>query len=163
METERKFLIKEIPGRLEEYKKKEIEQGYLCTSPVIRIRKSNEEYYMTYKSRSDKDAGSKVALVCEEVELPLTEEAYYHLREKADHRLITKTRYLIPLREGLTAELDIFKGDLDGLVFAEVEFETEEAAGSFCPPPWFAEEVTFDDRYKNNVLAMEKDLRGLQH
>lgn len=158
METERKFLINSIPGDLSEYKKKEIEQGYLCTSPVVRIRKSNDEYYMTYKSKLGQIAVSTVAQVCEEVELPLTEEAYYHLRDKVDHRLITKNRYLIPLEKGLTAELDIFKGEFEGLIFAEVEFQNEEEAGKFQPPAWFDKEVTFDDRYKNNVLSTRMEL-----
>ncbi len=158
METERKFLLKKLPEDLTVYKKKEIEQGYLCTNPVVRIRKSNEDYYMTYKSRLNKTIDSSVALVCEEVELPLTKEAYYHLREKVDLRLITKCRYLIPLDNGLTAELDIFEGELEGLVFAEVEFKSEEEAADFTPPDWFSKEVTFDDHYKNNVLATTADL-----
>lgn len=161
METERKFLLKRLPENLSGYAKKEIEQGYLCTNPVIRIRKSNDDYYMTYKSRLNREAASTVALVCEEVELPLTREAYYHLREKVDLRLITKTRYLIPLSDGLTAELDIFEGELEGLVFAEVEFVSEEEAGNFKLPDWFSKEVTFDDRYKNNVLAMTVNLKEL--
>ncbi len=162
METERKFLLKKLPEDLTAYKKKEIEQGYLCTNPVVRIRKSNEDYYMTYKSRLNKTADSSVALVCEEVELPLTKEAYYHLREKVDLRLITKSRYLIPLTGGLTAELDIFEGELYGLIFAEVEFKSEEEAAGFVPPDWFSKEVTFDDRYKNNVLATTNNLAGLK-
>lgn len=72
METERKFLLKRLPENLSGYAKKEIEQGYLCTNPVIRIRKSNDDYYMTYKSRLNREAVSTVTLVCEEVELPLT-------------------------------------------------------------------------------------------
>ncbi|SHJ61440.1 CYTH domain-containing protein [Anaerocolumna jejuensis DSM 15929] len=161
METERKFLLGKLPEDLSAYKKKEIEQGYLCTNPVIRIRKSNEDYYMTYKARVKNMAASTVALVCEEAEFPLTREAYYHLREKVDMRLITKTRYLIPLSDGLMAELDIFEGELKGLVFAEVEFKSEEEAKAFKLPDWFSEEVTFDDRYKNNVLAMTVNLEEL--
>lgn len=162
METERKFLLHRLPENLAAYEKKEIEQGYLCTNPVIRVRKSNDEYYMTYKSRTNTQAASNAALVCEEVELPLTKEAYYHLREKADCRLITKNRYLIPLSDGLTAELDIFEGELKGLIFAEVEFKSEEEARNFKMPDWFLEDVTFDDRYKNNVLAMAENLLELK-
>jgi adenylate cyclase len=161
METERKFLLNKLPEDLYSYPVKNIEQGYLCTNPVIRIRRSNEDFYMTYKSRLDITKEDSVALVCEEVELPLTKEAYYHLREKTDLRLITKKRYLIPLEAGLTCELDIFTGELEGLIFAEVEFKSEEEAGEFKLPDWFDKEVTFDDRYKNNVLALTKDLTEL--
>ncbi|WOO36708.1 CYTH domain-containing protein [Anaerocolumna sp. AGMB13020] len=161
METERKFLLNKLPEDLYYFPVKNIEQGYLCTNPVIRIRRSNEDYYMTYKSRLNVTKEDSVALVCEEVELPLTKEAYYHLREKTDLRLITKKRYLIPLEAGLTCELDIFEGELEGLIFAEVEFKSEKEAGKFKLPDWFGKEVTFDDRYKNNVLALTKDLSEL--
>lgn len=162
METERKFLLNKLPENLYGYPVKDIEQGYLCTNPVIRIRKSNDDYYMTYKSRLKGSKEECIALVCEEVELPLTKEAYYHLREKTDLRLITKKRYLIPLESELTAELDIFEGELSGLIFAEVEFVSEEEAKNFVLPDWFDKEVTFDDRYKNNVLALTKDLSELK-
>ena len=49
MEIERKYLVRKLPENLEQYNKKEIAQGYLCTEPVVRIRRSNDDYYMTYK------------------------------------------------------------------------------------------------------------------
>ena len=49
MEIERKYLVKEIPVNLDQYESKKIAQGYLCTEPVVRIRRSNNDYYMTYK------------------------------------------------------------------------------------------------------------------
>ena len=91
MEIERKFLITELPENLEQYPFHLIEQGYLCTAPVVRIRKQDEEYYLTYKSKG--------MMVREEYNLPLTAEAYYHLKEKVDGNLISKKRYLIPLTE----------------------------------------------------------------
>lgn len=162
MEIERKFQIKIIPENLEQYAKKEIEQGYLCTKPVVRIRKSNENYILTYKSRIGMESKpDEVALTCEEVELSLTQESYEHLRLKTDNNLITKTRYLIPLDNGLTVELDVFHGHLEGLLFAEVEFPTEEAAADFQPPEWFGLDVSFDKRYKNNYLSKVDSLSEL--
>ena len=49
MEIERKFLIKELPENLETYPSHLIEQAYLCTKPVVRIRRQDDDYYMTYK------------------------------------------------------------------------------------------------------------------
>lgn len=156
MEIERKFKIKKIPENLDSYNKKEIEQGYLCGTPVVRIRRSNGDYILTYKSKQNLKTGDEIeeksARTCEEVELPLTEEAYLHLRKKADGRLIRKTRYLIPY-EKYTIELDIFYGDLEGLIFAEVEFPNEEESGKFSPPDWFGEDVTFKKEYSNRYLA----------
>lgn len=71
MEIERKFLIKEIPFNLDSYKARKIEQAYLCTEPVVRIRRDNEDYYLTYKSKG--------FVAREEYNLPLTQEGYSHL------------------------------------------------------------------------------------
>ena len=43
----------------------------------------------------------------EEYNLPLTQEAYEHLKPKSDGLVISKTRYLIPEKNGLTIELDV--------------------------------------------------------
>jgi CYTH domain-containing protein len=145
MEIERKFLLKNIPENLEKYESKKIAQGYLCTAPVVRIRRSNDDYYLTYKG-----AG---LMSREEYNLPLTRESYEHLLPKIDGLLIAKTRYLIPLWDGLTAELDIFEDELAPLSLVEVEFETEEVANSFTPPDWFGEDVTQDGRYHNSYLS----------
>ena len=51
MEIEKKFLVKVLPDGLEQYEKKVIEQGYLCQRPVVRVRRSNNNYILTYKSR----------------------------------------------------------------------------------------------------------------
>ena len=147
MEIERKYLIDKdnIPCRLEEYPSRQIEQGYLCTEPVVRIRRDNEDYVLTYKSKG--------LMVREEYNLPLTSEAYQHLKAKIDGRLIQKTRYMLPLDNGLTIELDLFHGDLEPLILAEVEFPDEETAVSFQAPSWFGEDVTFSSRYHNSILS----------
>ena len=162
MEIERKFTVKQLPEHLEQYQKKEIEQAYICSKPTIRVRKSNEEYILTYKSRLGMMKSEEVtARACEEVELPLTEQAYEHLKEKADGSVIAKTRYLIPIENNRKIELDVFHGYLEGLVFAEVEFETEEAAAAYILPDWFLEDVTFDRRYSNAVMTKYSSLEEL--
>ena len=169
-EIERKFRIKELPQQLEQYEKKEIEQGYLCVKPVVRIRKSvnrtGTKYILCYKSKLGLEKKTDmVANTCEEAEFLLTEEAYLHLREKADGRLIQKTRYIIPLEQGLKIELDVFHGELEGLYFAEVEFQDEESAAAFELPSWFADDVTFDKRFKNNYIALAEtvDVKAMMH
>ncbi len=154
MEIERKFLITSLPENLDSYSFLHIEQGYLCTEPVIRIRRQEEEFYLTYKSRG--------LLVREEYNLPLTKEAYLHLIPKLDGILISKKRYLIPFEFDncvLTIELDIFEGELAPLIVAEVEFATEEAAKAFIPPKWFGEDVTYSMDYHNSILSQ----KGLKH
>ena len=144
MEIERKFLIKELPQNLDSYPVRHLEQGYLCTAPVVRIRRDNDKYELTYKGKG--------CMVRKEHNLPLTKEAYEHLREKIDGRLIVKKRYMIPL-EQYTIELDVFEGDLAPLTLAEVEFSSEEDAKAFVPPEWFAEDVTFSKLYHNSFLS----------
>lgn len=145
MEIERKFLPAELPQNLSQFAFHKIEQGYLCTSPVVRIRRSDDDYYLTYKSKG--------MLAREEYNLPLTAEAYEHLKPKADGRIIAKTRYLIPLDDTLTVELDVFEGDLAPLFLAEVEFASEEEANAFVPPAWLGEDVTYDSHYHNSNMS----------
>lgn len=145
MEIERKYLISRLPEDLDSYPCRQIEQGYLNTEPVIRIRKDGETYELTYKSKG--------LMVREEYNLPLSEEAYLHLRTKIDGRLIQKKRYRIPLSDIFTAELDIFEGDLAPLILAEVEFPDIRTAESFLPPDWFGEDVTFSGEYHNSRLS----------
>lgn len=145
MEIERKFLIKKLPDNLTSYKARKIEQAYLCTDPVVRVRRDNDDYYLTYKSKG--------MIVREEYNLPLTKEAYGHLLAKADGNIITKTRYEIPEKDNLTIELDVFEGKFDGLLLAEVEFASEEEALGYIPPEWFGEDVSNSAKYHNSTLS----------
>lgn len=145
MEIERKYLLRSLPEHLESYPYKQIEQGYLNTEPVVRIRRSDDIYTLTYKGKG--------LMVREEYNLPLNAESFAHLKEKIDGRLIKKRRYLIPLDDRHTIELDIFEGDLAPLQLAEVEFATEEEANAFVPPAWFGEDVTFSTKYHNSRLS----------
>ena len=183
MEIERKFLADPSGLDLSKYRKKEMSQGYVSTDPVIRIRRSNEDYILTVKNGG--------LLVREEFETPLTAEQYAALSEKVEGIFLSKTRYLIPIRcdaagvrevtdenpggkdrrmiaetsggpgrgtedsvgKAYTIELDIFHGALDGLIYAEVEFPTVEEAEQFTPPSWFLREVTKDGSYTNAALS----------
>lgn len=153
MEIEKKYTIRKLPDNLEQYACVKIEQGYLCKGPIVRIRRWNEDYILTYKSKSEFDEKKYGTKITNEVELPLTKEAYEHLKEKVDGSLIVKDRYLIPLSQGRTAELDCFHGHLEGLCFAEVEFDSIEQAEQFVCPEWFDEDVSLDRRYANYYLS----------
>ena len=145
MEIERKYLVDKLPAHMEQYPCRIISQGYLNTDPVVRIRRDNDKYELTYKSKG--------FLARQEYNLPLNREAYEHLLTKIDGRFIQKKRYMLPLPNGLTAELDVFEGDLAPLILVEVEFASEEDANSFTPPSWFGEDVTFSEKYHNSSLS----------
>lgn len=159
MEIERKFTVKKLPDHLDQYPCHIIEQAYLNTDPVVRIRRQDDEYYMTYKGKG--------LLTREEYNLPLNEHSYYHLREKADGNVISKKRYVIPVDHptfaseyaksidstGLCIELDIFDEPFAPLVIAEVEFPSEDMANAFMPLDWFDQDVTKNPSYHNSNLS----------
>lgn len=142
MEIERKFLVRDIPENINQYDCRIIEQGYLCTNPVVRVRRDNDDYYMTYKALG--------LMVREEYNLPLTKESYELLVKKSEGNIISKKRVVIPYGK-YTIELDIFNSPID-LVMAEVEFESVEEAEAFTAPDWFLEDVTNDRRYHNSNM-----------
>ncbi len=151
MEIERKFLTGKLPENLDEYAYHIIEQAYLTTDPVIRVRREDDEYYMTYKGNSSEDT----ALAHSEYNLPLTKDSYETLKSKADGNIITKKRVLIPYGK-YTIELDIFDEPFKPLVIAEVEFPSIEEANSFEKPDWFKEEVTGQKQYSNARMSRKR-------
>ncbi len=158
MEIERKFTLKYLPQNLESYPCRIIEQAYLNTDPVVRVRQQDTSYYLTYK-------GSGM-MAREEYNLPLNEESYHHLLAKADGNVISKKRYVIPLENPqfssdfapsstprLVIELDVFAPPFAPLIMAEVEFPSKEMANAFLPPDWFAEDVTMNPEYHNSNMS----------
>ena len=150
-EIERKWLIneKDIPYNLEEGVKQEIVQTYINFSPEIRVRNINngEKYILTIKSNMSVDG-----LTRDEKEYYISEEEYNNLLKKQEGNTIEKTRYQI-YDKGNIAEIDIFKGQLKGLAYMEIEFETEEKAKAFQTPSWVIKDVTDEVKYKNGYLA----------
>ena len=165
MEIERKFTISKLPENLESYPCHIIEQAYLNTDPVVRIRREDDTFYLTYKGKG--------LLAREEYNLPLNEHSYYHLREKADGNVISKKRYVIPIlnpqfnmtqlssadfsvdQTSLSVELDIFEPPFAPLIIAEVEFPDKETAEAFLPLDWFSQDVTNDPAYHNSNLSKQ--------
>jgi len=151
MEIERKFLIDPAKIDYKSHPFHELEQGYLSTNPVVRVRREDDTYYLTYKGKG--------LLAREEYNLPLTKESYEHLLEKADGNIITKRRYLIPLNK-FTVELDEFAPPFAPLLMAEVEFESIEEANAFNPPEWFGLDVSEDKRYHNSNMSRHDFSKG---
>ena len=147
-EIERKFLVKKVPKNLKSYPHKEIVQGYLrIRGRFVRLRKMGTRYFLTKKTGS--------GLVRDEDERRITKDKFGDLWEKTRGRRVGKTRYLISLEDDLIAELDKYRGSLEGLFTVEVEFETVKEAKVFKPPKWFGKEVTTNARYTNKNLAIE--------
>ena len=149
MEIERKYLVASMPEGLDSYPHVEIEQGYLCTSPTLRIRKMGDAYWMTVK---EKQPTASSAIHNREEEFRLTQDCYERLKAKCDGQMVSKTRYRIPLQEHI-AELDVFHGVHEGLRLVEVEFSDSADADRFVPPAWFGEDVSQCPQYRNSYLA----------
>lgn len=148
MEIERKYLLTELPFQLDGFQKHQIEQSYVSTDPVIRIRKIDSKHVLTCKGSG--------RMAREEWELELTKAQYERLSKKAETAVLKKSRYLIPLENELTAELDVYEAPagLVDLFTVEVEFDSIEEAMSFEPPIWFGRDVTEVAGYSNNALIL---------
>ena len=151
-EVERRFLVENIDGiDLSQFEKKEIEQYYLYRDKIVSVRKrklvmpnGDTHYIHTVKYKLGENKFP------EEYEVELTKEQYEALEVTDLTKHIEKDRYIIPVNhfEGYekystpVIELDIFKGYLEGLIFAEIEFSDENIARNFVPMPWFDVELT---------------------
>ena len=117
----------------------------------MRLRKIGERYFETYKGSG--------RLQRTELEIELSGDQFSTLWPRTEGRRIEKIRYQI--REaGQKIELNVFRGNLEGLVLAEIEFPSREKSGEFEPPNWLGEEVTEDSRYKNQNLAQKGTPEG---
>jgi adenylate cyclase len=148
VETELSFLVKELPD-LKGLEHKDIEQHYLSEGPEpLRTRRIGGRFELTKKL----DIAPGDMSRREEVNIPLAESEFMDLC-RMSKRSLTKTRYYLPLSGGLTAEIDVFHGLLDGLIMVEVEFASEAARDAFQPPAWFGREVTQEEWSANAWLA----------
>lgn len=147
-EIERKFLVPVLPGDEIRDAPASIRQGYLVVDTdgsSVRLREINDRFVQTIKQ------GKGVQR--REVEIDLTPAQFETLWPLTAGRRIEKRRYPIPY-EGHIIELDVYAGTLAGLITAEVEFESVEAASAFTPPAWLGRDVTDDLRYTNQCLAI---------
>jgi adenylate cyclase len=150
MEIERKFLVDAPPDDLGRHPSSAIEQGYLAIEPggvEVRVRRRNGKAVLTAKAGTGRTRA--------EEEVAIDAGAFERLWPLTAGRRVEKVRHLIPAGDGLTIELDVYGGDLTGLVVAEVEFPDEAAADAFVPPAWLGADVTDDERYKNHRLAVD--------
>ena len=149
IEIERKFLVTST-AFLDEFRaKNRIVQGYLSSVPerTVRVRIKGDKGYLTIKGKSSDSGMSRMEW---EKEIAL-EEAEQLLR-LCEAGVIDKIRYEIPVGKHLY-EVDVFSGENEGLILAEIELESENEA--FEKPNWLGMEVTNDTRYYNAYLSQK--------
>ena len=151
LEIEKKWLvdINKIPYDLSKADITKIEQTYICFSPEIRVRRLNNGQSYTFAVKTGITADG---MTRNELEEEITKEEYESMVKKQEGNTINKTRYQI-YDDGYIYAIDIFSGDLAGLVYLEVEFENQEDANKFKIPNWVKRDVTADLNYKNGYLA----------
>ena len=151
MEIERKFLVDALPPDIDRHPASALEQGYVAIhadGTEARIRRRDGASMLTIKSSG--------GLVRVEEELEIDDATFERLWPLTEGRQIEKVRHLSPADPpAQVIELDVYGGDLDGLVVAEIEFESEAEADAFVPPAWLGRDVTGDARFKNQRLALD--------
>jgi CYTH domain-containing protein len=144
-EIERKFLVRREawtpagPGT-------PFRQGYLSSAKerVVRVRIAGERAFLTVK-------GPTVGLTRAEFEYAIpVEDAAAMLDGLCERPLVEKERH-VEVHGGKRWELDVFHGENEGLVVAELELASEDEP--FAAPAWVGEEVSHDPRYANANLA----------
>jgi CYTH domain-containing protein len=147
IEIERKFLVLSTVFLKEAYNENRIVQAYLNSNPerTVRIRIKDTKGYLTIKGIGNKTGTTRLEW---ERQLPIDEaEKLLLICEKG---IIDKTRYEVEVGKHLY-EVDVFKGENDGLVLAEIELKSEDE--SFEKPHWLGMEVTGDERFYNAYLS----------
>ena len=155
IEIERRFLVKNMDKVNELVKqytdsKKTIIQDYVYSDVLTAIRKrkivknDNEKYIDTIKTGFN-------SLSINEFEEEMTKEQYDSIKPDSSRWTIEKDRYIIPYENGLKIELDVFHGKYEGLIFAEIEFESEDQAKNANIPDWF--DVEIGKIISNNSLS----------
>jgi adenylate cyclase len=147
IEIERKFLVRDDSWKQGEIiKKTRYRQGYLTSGSgsSVRVRISNRDAYLNIKSGT-------LGIRRQEFEYPIPEADAMQILDGLCHKpLIEKTRYYLRYAEHIW-EIDVFEGDNEGLVVAEVEMGSEDE--SFERPSWLGREVSDDPRYYNTCLV----------
>jgi adenylate cyclase len=147
MEVERKFRLRQPPD-LSSSESDPIEQGYLAVGAdgEVRLRRKGEKTLLTAKRGAGLSRG--------EAEVEISAEQFEALWPLTEGRRLRKHRHVLP-HDGLEIEVDVYQGELEGLIVAEIEFDSEEQARGFEPPDWLGEDVTGDERFLNENLAVD--------
>lgn len=145
-EVERKFMVEHLPAEDALGVGVALRQGYLASEGdvEVRLRIAAGGAVLTVK------AGRGLSRT--EVESRITTAEADSLWASTAGRRIEKVRHRVGV-SGHVAEVDVYAGDLDGLLTVEVEFASEAAASAFRPPDWFGRELTGDPNWSNAALA----------
>jgi CYTH domain-containing protein len=149
VEIERKLLVEAPPEDLQAWDAARLEQGYVAITDDAEVRLRREDGADAVLTIKSAPGLSRV-----EEELALDADAFTRLWPLTEGRRVVKVRHRREAAPGVVLELDVYEGDLEGLMTLEVEFADEDAARAWTPPPWAGREVTGDKAYANQTLAL---------
>ncbi len=147
IEIERKFLVLNLDFIGLAAAKNRIVQGYLNSNPerTVRVRIKGDKGFLTIKGIGNESGTTRLEW---ETEIPVVEaEKLLALCEKG---VIDKMRYEVPVGKH-TYEVDVFEGENQGLIMAEIELQFEQEA--FDKPTWLGDEVTGNKKFYNAYLS----------
>ena len=147
VEIERKFLVTNQDFITQSNTSFRIVQGYLNSNPerTVRVRIKGDKGFITIKGKGNESGLTRFEW---EKEISVSDaEALLQLCEKG---AIDKTRYNVQFENHLF-EVDVFFGENEGLIVAEIELQSENE--TFSKPDWLGEEVTSEEKYYNAYLS----------
>ncbi|MBU0529621.1 CYTH domain-containing protein, partial [bacterium] len=146
IEIEKKFLVKNDSFKNESVREIRIMQRYLASVPErsVRIRIAGEKGFITIKGIANDSGISRF-----EWEKEISVVDANELFTICEPGVIDKMRYIVKKRQH-TFEIDVFYGENEGLIIAEIELSSEEE--TFIIPDWLGEEITGNVKYYNSML-----------
>jgi len=147
LEIERKFLVLNEDFKTEATTQNRIVQGYLNSNPerTVRVRIKGSKGFLTIKGKGNESGTTRMEWE-KEIDLHEAEQ----LLTLCEEGIIDKIRYNVPV-ENHIYEVDVFAGENQGLIVAEIELISEDEI--FKTPSWLGDEVTGDKRYYNAYLS----------
>ena len=119
-------MVRGWPNNLELLYTEKMRQGYISTSPTVRIRDEDSKYILCFKSKGK--------LSRKEIEMEIPKDKFDELEDLIGLPLIDKIRKTYLLSDGHHLEVNLVdKGTSTEFYYAEVEFSNEEEALAFNP------------------------------
>jgi CYTH domain-containing protein len=147
IEIERKFLVLSDGFISAAFSKKRIVQGYLNSNPerTVRVRIKTDKAYLTIKGKGNETGTTRL-----EWEREIAVSDAEKLLTICESGIIDKIRHEVKVGNHIF-EVDVFSGDNEGLIIAEIELQSEDEV--FEKPHWLGKEVTNDERFYNSFLS----------
>ena len=143
-EIERKFLVTDGWKKMKAASIKSMYQFYVVNTPekAVRVRIVGDDAILTIKGEGN-------GITRPEFEWPIPKDDAIAMMMLSSGETIQKVRHCIPVRDHVW-EVDVFGGDNEGLVVAEIELKSED--DYFISPDWVGEEVSSNLKYLNAKL-----------